>query len=195
MRMRIPKAASLPMLAPPHTQTPPHTIELPDEFSLHLQLPFEEKLRKTVKFFNSEEELKRMIAFEFGFEKDDLKLFFEDHEMKTDERLEDLVALGFRKDSPLHVEFANSFPVCFGWWDGKTHQFAIQSGTFMMQLKKRIGIKTEIQSGLISFSFDGRVVDDYEVVKETCVEGKRVKARLTDSSLCELFFPSVKRTD
>jgi hypothetical protein len=55
--------------------------------------------------------------------------------------LKDLVAFGFTKDSPLRVEIANSFPVCVECWDGKTHQFAIQNETRMLQLRKRVGIK------------------------------------------------------
>jgi hypothetical protein len=165
------------------------------DFPLHLQLLFEEKLSETVKFFNSEEELKRMIVFEFGFEKDDLKLFFEDHEMKTDERLENLVALGFRKDSPLHVEFANAFPIFVEFLDRKTRQFAIQSETTMLQLRKRVERNFGIPLGLISIECDGRVVDDYEIVREVCVEGKKMKAEMKDSSLCELFSPSEKITE
>jgi hypothetical protein len=139
--------------------------------------------------------LKGKIVTEFGFEKDDLKLFFDEYEMKDDEKLRDLGALGFTKDSPLRVEIANSFPVCVECWDGKTHQFAIQSEITILQLRKRIGRKTEIPFGLISIECDGRVVDDYDVVKEVCVEGKRMKVKLTDSSLCELFSPSGNITE
>jgi hypothetical protein len=109
--------------------------------------------------------------------------------------LEDLAGFGFTKDSPLHVEIANSFPVCVECWDGKTHQFAIQSGTTILQLRKRVGRKTETPYGLVSIECDGRVVCDYDVVKEVCVEGKRMKARLTDSSIYELFSPSGKITE
>jgi hypothetical protein len=147
-------------------------MELPFQFPLHLQLPFEEKLSETVCCYNSGEKLKRMIATEFGFEKDDLKLFFKDHEIKDDEKLENLVAFGFTEDSPLRVEIANSFPVCVECWDGKTHQFAINSEKTMLKLRKRIERKTETPFWLISIECDGRVVDDYDVVKEVCVEGK-----------------------
>jgi hypothetical protein len=46
-------------------------MALPWEFPLHLQLPFEEKSSETVNRGDSGEELKRKIATEFGFEKDD----------------------------------------------------------------------------------------------------------------------------
>jgi hypothetical protein len=136
-----------------------------------------------------------MIATEFGFEKDDLKLFFDDHEMKDDEILKDLVALGFTKNSPLRVEIANSFPVSVECWDGEIHQFAVQSETRMLQPRKRIGRKIEIPFGLISVECDGGVVNDYDVVEEVCVDGKRLKAKMNDSSLCDVFSPSGNITE
>jgi hypothetical protein len=45
---------------------------------------------------------------------------------------------------------------------------------------------------LVSTECDGRVVVDYDVVKEVCVEGKMMKAKLKNSPLCELFSLSGK---
>jgi hypothetical protein len=169
-------------------------MEFPFEFPLHLQLPFGEKLIESVYRNFSATKVKKRIGRELGFEKDDLKLFFEDREVKDDEKLEDLVAFGFTNDSPLNVEIANSFPVCVETCDEKTHQFAIQSGTTMLQLKKRVGRRTELQFWLISIECDGRVLYGCDAVGEVCVEGKRIKTKMKDSSLCELFSPSVNIT-
>jgi hypothetical protein len=45
----------------------------------------------------------------------------------------------------------------------------------MLQLRKRVGPKTEIPFGLISIECEGKVMDDYDVVKEVCVDGKMMK--------------------
>jgi hypothetical protein len=115
--------------------------------------------------------------------------------MKANEKLKDIVAFGFTTDSPLRVEIGNTFPVCVECWDGKTHQFAVQSRTFTFRLRKRVGRKTKIPFVLISISCDGRVMDDYAVVKEVCVEGKKMKSRMIDSIFCKLLSPSGKITE
>jgi hypothetical protein len=60
----------------------------------------------------------------------------------------------------------------------------------MLRLRKRIGRTNETPFVLISILCDGSVMDDYDVVKEVCVEGKRMKSRMTDSIFCELLYPS-----
>jgi hypothetical protein len=121
-----------------------------------------------------------------------LKLLFEDYEAGDDETLQNVTDFELTKDYPLHVEIANSSPVCVDCWDGKECKFVIQNEARMLQLRKRVGRKADISFGLISIGCDGRAVDDYDVVKEVCVGGKRMKARLTDYSQCGLFSLSGK---
>jgi hypothetical protein len=118
-------------------------------------------------------DVKKRLSELCGFTKYDLKFFFGEQEMTNAEMFEDVIPVGFRKDSEFDVKVVNSFPIIVETEEKKQFKIGVNSKSRVIIGGNDVCLEMNMGEGLGEIVISGKKVKKIGRIEEMeIVEGK-----------------------
>jgi hypothetical protein len=153
--------------------------ELPLYFLCSISGPNKELHQRRVWSYENGLDVKKKFSEMSGYATEDLKVLFGNHEMLDTEKLEDLVPLGFTKESQLSVEFINPMKIFVQTDDGKEYSVLLTPKCRLEHVVIAVCPQMKLPFGLGEISIGGCKCDEYRTLNEMDIsEGSILKFAL-----------------